>query len=124
MLIVITKGCLTLSKINFSKPEKDTDGTFTTEVLRLVEEQPTILTHWLLLLGYAYYHHDISLVSDEAFDMLMVRFGKEYNLQSHTHKHMITEDMVKTGSLFNIVEADYPVKTKISFRYINDVWLS
>lgn len=63
---------------------------------------------WILMASYAYYLRYESLLSDECFDKMCHYLLENYDSVQHRHKHLITKDMLKAGSCYNLTNDDYP----------------
>lgn len=69
---------------------------------------------WWLSSSYCYYCKNESLMSDEAFDKLSKWMLDNYSSLQHTNKNLITEDMLKAGSGYNLKQEDYPTRVKVT----------
>lgn len=69
--------------------------------------QPNTMVPWYILSSYAYYHLDSPVLSDAAFDALAVRLLSCWDVVEHPHKHLITEDALRAGTLL-LAEDEYP----------------
>jgi len=61
-----------------------------------------------LILSYAYYIEDESLVSDSEYDALCVRLLDKFDEIEHHHKHLISKDDLEAGTGFALARRDYP----------------
>lgn len=71
--------------------------------------KPGQLVSHFLLASYCYYQMDKSPMTDPAYDLLCRRLLQEYDKIEHPHKHLITTDMLISGTAYNIGEHDYPL---------------
>lgn len=74
-----------------------------------------------MMASYLYYHRYTSLLKDEDYDQLAYILLRDYDLFDHIHKHLITQDMLRAGTTYNLRE--YPLRTKCaaeSFLEKND----
>lgn len=78
----------------------------------VLETSPNAAIPWLLMASWLYYHHDVSLFSDEFYDELAKAILDAWDDLEHMHKHLLTREMLEAGSLFQIKEAEYPAMTK------------
>jgi hypothetical protein len=67
-----------------------------------------LLVQWYLILSYAYYIEDESLVSDSEYDALCVRLLDKFDEIEHHHKHLISKDDLEAGTGFALARRDYP----------------
>lgn len=65
----------------------------------IVGSNPNMAIPWYLMASYAYYELDRPILSDAAFDKLGKAMLKMWDSLEHKHKHLITEDDLKAGSL-------------------------
>lgn len=70
---------------------------------------PNTAIAWILIASYCYYQRDTSILSDEAFDKLCKKTLDNYSGLVHNHKHLVTEDSLRAGTLFNLKHNDYPL---------------
>lgn len=54
---------------------------------------------WYLMASYAYYELDTPILTDAAFDELAKLMLSRWSAITHYHKHLITEDDLKAGTL-------------------------
>ncbi|MDQ2066731.1 hypothetical protein Q9295_10110 [Xinfangfangia sp. CPCC 101601] len=64
-----------------------------------------LLVPWYLMASYAYYELDEPFLTDAAFDAMAKRMLQGWPAIRHRHKHLITEDDLKAGTLLN---RDFP----------------
>lgn len=62
---------------------------------------------WYLMSSYAYYVEDNPIISDAVFDWLAKFTLKKFDKIEHRHKHLITEDELRAGTLL-LSQEDYP----------------
>jgi hypothetical protein len=80
-------------------------------VKKLIEENGDgLLVAWYLILSYAYYHMDTSLVTDEYYDSLCndLLTAKENDTINHRHLHLCDMEALKAGTAFHLKKSDYP----------------
>lgn len=72
---------------------------------------PSTALQSFLMLSYAYYIRMESLVSDTTYDAIAKYLLKHYDDEDfeHQHKYLVTKDMLKAGTAFNLKESDYPL---------------
>lgn len=78
----------------------------------LVNTNPNLSVPWFLLTSYLYYLHDMSLVTDNSFESMTRVMVEHWNNIAHRHKQLVTPDMLRAGTAFNLLEEDYPTITK------------
>lgn len=71
------------------------------------EEQLYRAVHWYLVCSYGYYHHDESLVSDHAFDLLAKFLWARYSELKDNHTKLISREELAAGTLL-LAREDYP----------------
>lgn len=67
-----------------------------------------------LMTSYAYYIKYTSLIDDSEFDKIanyLLNHINDDNFQ-HQHKYLVTEEMLKAGTAYNLSENDYPLMIK------------
>lgn len=75
------------------------------EMAEAVQTNPNLCVPWYLTAAYLYYICDVSILSDEAFDELARFMLEEWGAIEHWHKHLITEDDLRAGTL---LRRDFP----------------
>ena len=82
---------------------------------RLMEREttarPNTMVPWYVLASYAYYHLDQPVISDMAFDRLARRLLIDWKQTEHQHKHLISEDALRAGTML-LSEDEYPSVAK------------
>lgn len=71
------------------------------------KESSSSVVYFVVLSSYLYYHKDESILSDETYD----RMCKLILDKGITHKllsHLITDDRLNAGSLFDVKAKQYP----------------
>lgn len=76
-------------------------------VREAVRGNPNLAVPWYLSAAYAYYHLDRPFLSDGAFDFLAKVMVNNWPSIAHRHKHLITEDDLRGGTLL-LQREDYP----------------
>lgn len=74
-----------------------------------VTRRPGASVAWYLMASYAYYELDTPLLSDDAFDHLAKWMLERWADIQHRHKHLITEDDLRAGTL---LRRDFPEMAK------------
>lgn len=67
---------------------------------------------WLLMAGYCYHVHNVSLLSDELFDEMCRDLDTRWDEVVHRHKDVIKREWLSAGSLYPLKAEDYPVTTR------------
>lgn len=80
------------------------------KVDRLVSANKHLLVPWYLILSYAYYYRDASLVSDELYDRICKDLSAAIDAYEIEHRHMrlCNQDALAAGTAYHIPRADYP----------------
>ena len=71
-----------------------------------------MLVPWYLILSYAYYHLNESLVSDEVYDSvckLLLDEMDQFNVE-HEHMHLIDTAALRAGTAFHLKREQYPLR--------------
>ena len=76
---------------------------------RLIGDNPNLSVPWYLMASYAYYGLDEPFLPDADFDALASFMLEDWENIQHRHKHMITEDDLRAGSL---LRRDFPEMVK------------
>lgn len=63
-----------------------------------ITKNPNMMVPYYLMASYAYYVEDNPIISDSFFDCIAKDFSKKYDMIEHTHKHLITKDMLEAGT--------------------------
>lgn len=80
--------------------------------LAAMHNAPMSIVPWYLMSSYLYYGHDLSLITDELYDKIAKDMLAKWDEIEHQHKHLITPDDLKAGTLYRLREEDYPNMTK------------
>ena len=84
---------------------------------------PNGVIPWWMIASYLYYIHDISLLSDGLYDEMARDMLDRWDTLEHQHKHLITPEDLKMGSLFRLKAEDYPGMTKgAAAHLVNTEW--
>lgn len=75
----------------------------------LIQQNKNMLIPWFLMSCYAYYHRNVSILSDALFDQICTQLEVNWEDIQHRHKSLI----IRTGSsikatAFQLREEDYP----------------
>lgn len=77
-----------------------------------IKGAPMSIVPWYLMASYLYYVHDVSLLTDALYDQLAKDMLAKWGDIKHQHKHLITPEDLKAGTLYRLKEEDYPNMTK------------
>lgn len=92
-----------------------------TKIQKLVDKNINLIVPWYLMLSYGYYCLEESFVSDFFYDFLSREFLENYDKIEHRHKHLITKEDLKAGTLYGLRENDYPLITRSAYiQVINE----
>jgi hypothetical protein len=72
---------------------------------RLIGDNPNLSVPWYLMASYAYYELDEPFLPDADFDALASFMLEDWENIQHRHKHLITEDDLRAGTL---LRRDFP----------------
>ncbi len=78
----------------------------------ILETAPNAAISWWLIASYTYYHHDISVLSDGFYDELAKAMLEAWSELEHDHKHLITKEHLRAGSLYDLAAASYPMRVR------------
>ncbi len=110
------KPLIIRKQVDHPAPERRAKKTFSKPLDNLCQAAltcgPGAAVSWWLMASYAYYIHDISLLSDELYDSLAGLLKDRWSEIQHPHKHLITAEHLAAGSLFDLKEQDYPLMTR------------
>lgn len=65
----------------------------------ILEDNPSVAIAWYLMSAYTYYHLDDTIITDGAFDKLAKWILEKWDDIDHPHKHFITQDDLRSGTL-------------------------
>ena len=76
----------------------------------LLRKGPNMLVPWYLILSYAYYSLNVSLVSDSFYDRICKDLGDALDAFDIDHRHMGLCDMesLSAGTAYRLKKEDYP----------------
>ena len=80
---------------------------FDVHMMKAVESNVNLYVPWYLMAAYAYYMDDNPILSDGVFDMMAKKMLERWDEIEHQHKHYITVDDLRAGSL---LLAEYPLR--------------
>lgn len=69
---------------------------------------PASVFFYILAASYLYYIRYHSIFEDHEFDKMCKYALDNYDSLNHIHKHLVTTDMLKAGSCYNLSVDDYP----------------
>lgn len=61
-----------------------------------------------LMSSYQYYHRYASLIEDSEFDAITRRLLESWESFDHQHKHLVSLDDLRAGTLYALPAKDYP----------------
>lgn len=85
-------------------------------VRKRVEAAPNLGVAFYLMGAYAYYGQDDPFMSDGTWEWLAKFLKQNWHSIEHRHKHLITADMLASGSFFMPKGSDYPEIVKDAVR--------
>jgi hypothetical protein len=80
---------------------------FDVHMHKAVTRSVNLYVPWYLMAAYAYYVDDDPILSDAVFDGMARKMLENWEKIKHQHKHYITVDDLRAGSL---LLADYPLR--------------
>jgi hypothetical protein len=84
----------------------------------VIQKHQNAIISWWLMASYAYYIHDRPLLSDGMYDDMAKQMLPKWDLYQHPHKHHITVDDLKAGSLHRLRGQDYPLQTRAAASHL------
>ena len=119
MAIVIRRKVVAPPPEPVVKPVKAAPGRlFDSECRMVMATGPNAAVSWWLMAGYMYYVHDTPIISDALFDEMAKVMQASWNDITHQHKRLITPGHLKTGSLFDLKPADYPLMVRAGATHL------
>lgn len=91
-----------------------TSGTYDQAARECFKNSCNTVISWFLSSSYAYHCRYVSLLSDEVYDNMSVYILNHYDILEHRHKHLITKDMLRAGTAYNLRVEDYPLIVRCS----------
>lgn len=80
------------------------------KVERLIAGNKHLLVPWYLILSYAYYYRDVSLVSDGLYDRIcrdLLAALSSFEIE-HRHMGLCDLDSLVSGTAYQLYAKDYP----------------
>jgi NAD-dependent DNA ligase len=62
-----------------------------------------------LMLSYCYYIRNVSLVSDEEYDVLAKQLLLNWDSFEHQHKYLVSKEDLEAGTLYHLSALSYPL---------------
>jgi hypothetical protein len=84
----------------------------------LIEAHPNLLVAWFLMASWAYYVHDVSIVSDAFYDEMCETLIAHWDDVEHPHKDLIDRDLLSAGSGFYITQENAPGMTRSAAAHL------
>jgi len=75
---------------------------------------PNSIISWILAGSYAYYILNENILSDDVFDKMCLYVYNNWDSIQHQHKHILTQEDMKNGSLFMLKPDDYPLIVQVT----------
>ena len=72
------------------------------------KQSPASVIYWIVISSYAYYFRAESFLSDETYDK-MCKLALEKQIKHSRLSHLINDDRLRAGSLFDIKDFEYPL---------------
>jgi len=72
-----------------------------------------------LMASYLYYIRYQSVMPDSEYDEMAKVLLEQWDMFEHQHKHLVTPEDLKAGTLFRLRDEDYPLIVKCAA----DMWL-
>lgn len=78
------------------------------------EKNPASRFSWFLSASFCYYIDMESILTDELFDGMCTWLLEHYDEVEHVNKDLVTRDMLRAGSAYNLRREDYPLRVQIT----------
>lgn len=78
----------------------------------VLDNAPNGIVPWILMAAYTYHIHNVSMISDGMFDHMCKKLLADWDKVEHRHKHLITQEDLRAGSLYRLKAVDYPSVTR------------
>lgn len=83
----------------------------------VISMHPGAVVSWYLITSYAYYVHDMALISDGLYDELCQRLDTHWDaVQVHPHAHLLDREAIKAGTAYQLRAENYPTMVKAATR--------
>lgn len=92
------------------------DGQY--HVARSAQNGAWAALNWLMCASYLYYHHDLSIISDELYDSLFADVDANRDKIGSPHLAFVTPDRVANGSMFDLKHDEYPSIVRVASRQL------
>ena len=73
--------------------------TYDNKCREIIENNPNMMIPWYIMASHAYYTMDDPILSDGLYDELAQTMLSSWNTLEHIHKHLITEEDLRAGTL-------------------------
>lgn len=73
-----------------------------------------LVVPWLLAASFCYYRLDQSILSDAVFDKACRWLLDNYDGVTHKHKYLLDKGSLEAGTLYHLIESDYPLVIRVS----------
>lgn len=78
----------------------------------MIDRDPALTVPWYLLTSYAYYHRDVSLISDDLYDSLCEILDVLWDDIDHEHKKHVDRSALSAGTGYYIRWDELPLRTR------------
>lgn len=82
------------------------------QLIGAVNSNINLAVPWFLMTSWLYYHKDINIISDVAFDRLCRIIDESWSDIKHNHKHLIRRSDMKAGTGYSIPDHKFPLRVK------------
>lgn len=100
------------------QPQKPLDGMYAAVRSRC---SANASVSWFLMASYAYYVLNQSIVTDDCYDGMAKDILASWGTLTHQHRHLISLEDLKAGTLFALKASDYPMMTVYAVRRLLDL---
>lgn len=103
-IIIVKKKLASPPPVPIKKAYRPLDST----ALWVMEQTVNAAIPWWLMASWSYYIKDHPMLSDNLYDQMAAAMLEAWHQLEHMHKHLITEEDLRAGSLYSWKEFDYP----------------
>ena len=84
------------------------------ECVEAIQRHVNLTIPWILMAAFLYYHRDVNILSDETYDAICAAAKVNREGINHPHKAVLPASWwgSSTGSLCDLRERDYPIRTR------------
>jgi len=89
-------------------------GNYDEAARKAFKGNPNTALSFFIVASYCYYVVYESTLSDECYDKMARYLLKSWDKVEHVNKNLVTKDNLKAPSLYNLSEAMYPTRVRVT----------